>query len=131
MDLYAYLVVLFVVLGFILVLPLVSGTFSYKLATPGGKKGFGKESSSSKSSRSKNGARFKIELNHTGPNTASGSRTSTLRKRQGFTIDNDPNTFDYDLTELIEEDQREEQREQELRYQRLAGREQENNELLV
>ncbi|SCU89711.1 LAFA_0E20252g1_1 [Lachancea sp. 'fantastica'] len=129
MDLYAYLVVLVVVLVFVLVLPLVSGTFSYKLASSGVKKGFGKTSSSS--SKSKTGARFKIQLNHDGPNSVAESRSSTLRKRQGFAIDNDPNTFDYDLTELIEEDQRQEQREQELRFQRLAGHEQQNSELLV
>ncbi|SCV00821.1 LAME_0G12200g1_1 [Lachancea meyersii CBS 8951] len=141
MDLYAYLVVLIVALGFVVVLPLLSGTFSYKVHTPRGKGRGGPVSVTSKKqtlreklSISKNQAPIKIQLSHNGHSSSrtsdagSETRATLLKKR---TFDNDPNTFDYDLTELIEEDERKERREQEIRFQRLAGREQEVSESIV
>ncbi|SCU88677.1 LADA_0E11496g1_1 [Lachancea dasiensis] len=146
MNLYAYFVVLFVVFAFILVLPLLSGTFSYKLHKPTSHNSHtSQESASSISRRQKlreklnitkeqNPLRIHLDAAASSsiPSRKYGIDSKTGPKRRTIAkFDNDPNTYDYDLAELIGEDEREEQRERELQFRQFAGKQQEVHESLV
>ncbi|SCV05372.1 LANO_0H06040g1_1 [Lachancea nothofagi CBS 11611] len=145
MNLFAYFVLFVVVIAFILVLPLLSGTFTYKLQKPGAKTSSRNSDSSSLSKRqrfrekmrfSKEQTPLKIQLSHEAHSSSRGNESESdskvgLKKRTIRKFDSDPNTFDYDIAELMEEDEREEQRERALQFQKFAGKEQETHESLV
>ncbi|CAB4257058.1 similar to Saccharomyces cerevisiae YDL121C Putative protein of unknown function [Maudiozyma barnettii] len=122
MELYGYLIVLLIIVAFIALLPLISGvggfnkgdgttegknkaTINFKLKEDQDNKG--------KSSTFANSHKFAVD-NKTG-----------LKRRVIGKYDNDPNSFDYDLNELIDEDANEERKIQEDRYASFKGKEEE------
>lgn len=147
MDFYAYFVLLFVVILFILLLPIFSGIGSFKLDNSRGSKNTKlngakrdvlkfrlkkeKESSSagdistgvssSSISISKKTGKFEID-----------SKTGLKKRVIGnYANDEDPNTFDFDVDELINEEEEEERRKLLKRRSQFKGREYEAAESFV
>lgn len=147
MDFYVYFVLLFVVILFILLLPFLSGIGSFKLDN----------FRSNKNIRQNGGRRdilkFKLKEEKELSNAdeisvgASSSAIITSKKTGKFEIDSktglkkrvigkytndaDPNTFDFDIDELINEDEEEERRELLKRRNQFKGREYEASESFV
>ncbi|SCW01932.1 LAFE_0E10440g1_1 [Lachancea fermentati] len=144
MDFYVYIVLFLVVIVFITLLPMISGVATYKIEKPkpASRKGHDstglskREKLKEKVNFTKDQNPFKFRLNTTASAFSAGkefevdSKTGLKRRIIG-TFSNDPNEFDYDVEELIEEDVAETRKEEEARYQKFAGREQEENEALV
>lgn len=147
MDFYAYFVLLFVVILFIVVLPSLSGVGTFKL-----------DNSRNVKNAKQNGSRsdvlkFKLKKEEESSNAdeisngVSSSTISTSKKTGKFEIDSktglkkrvignnakngDPNIFDFDVDELINEDAEEEKRELTKRYSMFKGREYEAAESFV
>ena len=133
-----------VVITFILVLPLVSGAFAYKVRKPVARPARSSDQANlTKRQKLKEKLDFSKDQSPVSIRLSTDAHTSSrkkdfeidsktgLKKRTIGKYSNDPNEFDYDLAELIEEDQQEEQREQELRYKQFSGREQQESEALV
>lgn len=142
MDFYAYFVLLFVVILFVIVLPLLSGVGSFRVDNS--KLNNGKQQSRNDRLKFK----LKEEKKQNKDDDASiGVSSSTLKKTGKFEIDSktglkkrvigeyvqneDPNTFDFDVDELINEDEEEELREQLKRRNQFKGREYEASESFV
>ncbi|SMN18777.1 similar to Saccharomyces cerevisiae YDL121C Putative protein of unknown function [Maudiozyma saulgeensis] len=122
MELYGYLIVLLVIIAFVALLPLLSGVggFNKGNSTVQGKRKTvinfklkEGEDNKGKSSTFANTHKFDTD-NKTG-----------LKRRVIGKYDNDPNSFDYDINELIDEDANEEKRKQEERLAGLKGKEEE------
>lgn len=142
MDFYAYFVLLFVVMLFVIVLPLLSGVGSFKVD---------KSNSNDGKQHSRNEMlKFKLKdkkKQNKDDDVSIGVSSSTLKKTGKFEIDSktglkkrvigdyvkneDPNTFDFDVDDLINEDEEEEQREQLKRRNQFKGREYEASESFV
>ncbi|CAR25072.1 Exp1p [Lachancea thermotolerans CBS 6340] len=143
MDFYAFLVLFVIIVAFVLLLPLLSGTFAYKFRKPAARAGKTDHEHLSRTQKLKEKLEFSKDENpikfQLRDNASTSSRNKPfevdsktgLKKRTIGKYSADPNEFDYDLTELIEEDVLEEKKENELRYQQFAGREQEESEALV
>ncbi|CAL9731411.1 ER export of PMA1 protein 1 [Monosporozyma unispora] len=135
MDFYAYFILLFVVILFVVILPLLSGIGSFKV----------NKSTSNKGREQARSERLKFKLNKEkklrddATDNSIGVSSSTLKKTGKFEIDSktglkkrvigtyieneDPNTFDFDVDDLINEDEEEEKREQLKRRNKFKGRE--------
>lgn len=139
MHLYGYFVLLIVVVLFIALLPLFSGIGKFKLTKPS-------SSAKAQSPTGKLGKReyLKSKLNHAnvlkfdlkgekdGSDDDSTGVSSDIRK---FEIDSktglkrrvigqynqDPNDFDFDINDLIVEDERDEKREEEKKLKKYNG----------
>ena len=144
MDFYAYFVLLFVVILFILLLPIFSGIGSFKL-----------DNSRSSKNTKLNGDVLKFRLKKEKESSSaddistgvSSSSISTSKKTGKFEIDSktglkkrvignyandeDPNTFDFDVDELINEEEEEERRKLLKRRSQFKGREYEAAESFV
>ncbi|CAI4037786.1 hypothetical protein SMKI_04G1190 [Saccharomyces mikatae IFO 1815] len=149
MHLYGYFVLLIIVLVFIALLPLFSGIGTFKLAKPS-------SSASKPSTTGKYGKReyIKKKLNHTnvlkfdlkdrddslGDDRAHASSASRkfeidsktgLKRRVIGQYNKDPNDFDFDINDLINEDELEERREEEEKLKKYDGKKNEAYEGFV
>lgn len=126
MEIYVYVIVFAVVLLFVVLLPLVSGVGSFSIDKPvkrtvGPAKGPG----------AKEPFKFKLSKKDEQPQGAFSSARKTgkfevdprtgLKRRVIGKFDEDPNNFDYDLDELVNEDRVEEERAQASRLQKFEG----------
>lgn len=131
MEFYVYLIAFALVIGFALVLPMLSGIGTFKIARPtadyrGDKKG----------STGKEALKFQLkkEFVADGNDKCFGASTSSsktgklevdsktgLKRRVIGVYDDDPNNFDYDIDELANEDKVEEEQEQARRLQQFQG----------
>ncbi|CAI4057431.1 hypothetical protein SKDZ_04G1220 [Saccharomyces kudriavzevii ZP591] len=149
MHLYGYIVLLIVVIVFIALLPLFSGIGTFKFTNP----------SSSAPAQPKTGnlgkrRYLKNKLNHTnvlkfdlkdGEGTSGNDSTGVSSASKKFEIDSktglkrrvigqynrDPNDFDFDIDELINEDELDEQREEEKKLKKYSGKKNEAYEGFV
>lgn len=124
MGVYGYLIVLLAIVAFLVILPLVSGVGTFKLSSIGKKD----------NKKSKNDKLVNFKLNEKQGKATSGA-SSTFNKTLNFDLDSktglkkrvigkfntDPNSFDYDIDDLIQEDHIEEQQEQAQRFNRFNG----------
>lgn len=143
MELFAYFILIIIIVLFIVVLPLLSGVGSFKID-----KSIAKRQERSK--RDPNVLKFKLKEQKdksNSDNDSIGISSSTFKKTGKFEIDSktglkkrvigkyvqddDPNTFDFDVDELINEDEEEEKRELQQRRSKFQGREYEANEDFV
>ena len=124
MELYGYIIVLIVIIAFIVLLPLISGVGNFNR--------------NKNVSEGKRNAVINFKLKE-GADSSKGSSSTFAKTHNKFDIDDktglkrriigkyddDPNSFDYDINELIDEDANEEKKEQEERYAQYKGREEE------
>ncbi|CCC67467.1 hypothetical protein NCAS_0A09090 [Naumovozyma castellii] len=138
MELVAYFIVLFVVILFLVILPILGNVGNFKIGKPSS----GKEKVKSKRQRLKNAIndpnllKFKLKDEDTkGASSANkfqlDSKTGLKRRVLGNSDNQDPNAFDYDIDELINEDRLEEEAEEAKRVGKFKGKERETYEALV
>ena len=131
MDLYIYLAIIFVVISFVILLPILSGIGTFQLNNP---KLLSKEKNIVRSNESF--LKFKLKENKDStPQANVDSASSAFKKNGNFEIDsrtgikrrtigkynNDPNSFDYEIEDLINEDIVEEENEQKIRLREFDG----------
>lgn len=146
MNLFAFFLLFLVAMIFVAALPLISGIATYKYEKTSAK-GLAKNKRNEDSNQSKR-EKLKERINITKDSNPmklhlkeDGSSSSTdkfeidgktgLKRRVIGKYSNDPNDFDYDVDELIAEEEIENQREEDQRYERFAGKESEAREELV
>ncbi|QLQ77985.1 hypothetical protein HG537_0A02320 [Torulaspora globosa] len=135
MEIYIYLIVFAVVLVFVVLLPMVSGIGSFSIDKPV-KKSIGK-------SQRKEPFKFKLSKEDNEPENVSGFSSARktgklevdprtgLKRRVIGKFDEDPNNYDYDLDELLNEDRVEEEKAQVRRLQKFQGNTEKAYEELV
>ncbi|CCE93605.1 Exp1p TDEL_0G02380 [Torulaspora delbrueckii] len=128
MDLYAFLVVFALVLLFVVLLPTVSGIGSFSVNKSGRK-----VTSTSKKEKGKKPFKFElkkdadVERTETGLSTAHKTGKLEIDPRTGLKrrvigkYDENPNNYDYDLDELVNEDRIEEEKAQAQRLKQFQG----------
>lgn len=153
MNLTAFFVIILIVILFIVCLPLLSGVGNFRLNKNSGVLKSQQDDIKSKRQRLNNALRkadvLKFELNdNSGSDNKSSNVGDTFASKGKFEIDsktglkrriigryqkdnNDPNEFDFDLNELIEEDKEQERKEMEVKSNKFKGKEQETYEGLV
>ena len=131
MELYGYLILIVIVVGFLALLPLVSGVGTFNMnkgANVQGKKKEGmvdfklaaeKEGRTGTASSSSRAGKFSVD-----------SKTG-LKRRVIGKYSADPSTYDFDIDDLIKEDAVQEREEQEKRYADMAGKTEEVLDELV
>ncbi|KAL3228929.1 hypothetical protein RNJ44_02016 [Nakaseomyces bracarensis] len=130
MDFFAFLVVIFLVIMFIMILPLLSGVGSFGLQKSKNDK---KETSSRREKLKQqldkaNVLKFSLkkedddETHSVRPSHFDIDSKTGLKKRVIGKYDHDPNSFDFDISDLIEEDQRQQESELKKRTKNLAGK---------
>ncbi|CCD23376.1 Exp1p NDAI_0B03420 [Naumovozyma dairenensis CBS 421] len=154
MDIFAYFVLFCVVILFIIILPLLSNVGNFKIGRPSSRPS-DQDVPTSNRQRLKNAIndpnllKFKLKKEPEDNYDDNTSGKSSANTRDGkFEIDNktglkkriigrkvvdasNPNEFDYDLEELINEDRIEEERAEAKRMSKFKGKEQETYEELV
>lgn len=124
MELYGYLIVLLVIIAFIVLLPLLSGVGNFNR--------------NMNVSEGKHNPMINFKLKE-GADLTKGTSSTFAKTHNKFDVDDktglkrrvigkyddDPNSFDYDINELIDEDANEQRKEQEERYAQYKGREEE------
>ncbi|QLL30419.1 hypothetical protein HG536_0A02360 [Torulaspora globosa] len=128
MEIYVYLIVFAVVLLFVVLLPMVSGIGSFSIDKP-----VKKSSGSTKESKMKEPFKFKLRKEDNEPENASAFSSARktgkfqvdpktgLKRRVIGKFDEDPNNYDYDLDDLLNEDRVEEEKAQVRRLQKFQG----------
>ncbi|CAM9017623.1 unnamed protein product [Wickerhamomyces anomalus] len=118
MDLFVFLIVFAVVIFFIAFLPLLSGVASYKLqaTTQLEAKSSSRDSKFSKLKHIPNVSKSDIPFKFA-PKINNGDSKIRNRKAKNADIDLNPSHYDYDLDELIEEENREDAEEKQREFQ--------------
>lgn len=135
MDFFKFLIVLVIVVLFILVLPWLSGIGSYSIQKAAVSN---KKTPDSRREKLKNKLDKSVALNFSlkDKNDESDGKSSHVSKRGEFDIDSktglkrrvlsrydkDPNNFDFDIDELIDEDRKEEAKEEQQRIKKFGGK---------
>ena len=142
MDPYIFMIAFLLVIAFVVMLPIISGIGTFKLDKSS--KG-GNYSSFNKKSEKQRGS-LKFELSKDSKDEESSGLSSSANNKAGrFDIDSktglkkrligkydeDPNKYDYDIDELINEDQLEAELEQAQRLERFDGSKEKAYEELV
>ncbi|SCU90739.1 LAMI_0E03422g1_1 [Lachancea mirantina] len=141
MDPFAFFVVFVIVVIVVLFLPLLSGIGSYRYKKPQftGKNFQNREKARSarekvkdslKLSREQNPVKFQLK-DELGPARFEMDSKTGLKRRNVGVYSKDPNDYDYDVDQLIQDEIQEEKREERARYAKFEGKEQEENEALV
>lgn len=142
MDPYIFMIAFILVIAFVVMLPIISGIGTFKVDKSS--KG-GNYSSFNKKSEKQRGS-LKFELSKDSKDEESSGLSSSANNKAGrFDIDSktglkkrligkydeDPNKYDYDIDELINEDQLEAELEQAQRLERFDGSKEKAYEELV
>lgn len=131
MELYGYIVLIVVVVGFMAFLPVVSGVGNFNV----------KKGTKSQGKKREGMVDFKLNEKKDAAKGASSTYSQTdkysvdsktgLKKRVIGKFSTDPSSFDFDIDELINEDAAQEKQEQEKRYADLQGKTEEVLDELV
>lgn len=126
MDLFAFLIVIFFVILFIVILPLLSGVGSFGVQKS---RNVNKESSSKREKLKRqldkaNVLKFSLKKEEDEQDNSAFviDPKTGLKKRVIGKYDHDPNNFDFDISDLIEEDERAHETEVRLRTKKLVGK---------
>lgn len=134
MNFYTFLIAFVLVVIFAILLPIVSGIGTFKVEKQ-------QRGSTNAHLKDKRGVKFELSSK----TESFGTASSTNRKERNFDIDSrtglkkrvigkydeDPNTYDYDVNEFINEDAEEEKRAQVERLQKFDGSKEKAYEELV